>query len=280
MEMNKIIYPCVWFDNNAKEAVNFYCSAFEAARIYSENSMVTSFELNGTKFMALNGGPAYAVNSSISYYVYCGSEKEIIRLHEALTENGKELIPLGKYDWSEKYAWVSDKFGINWQLDVAEADTNQKVVPALLFANEKKHLIKNAISHYVDIFNDSKIILETPYPNSSNQPHGTLLFARFKLIDCIFNAMSSPMKHDSDFSPGNSFVISCANQQEIDHYWEELGKGGRYDRCGWLADKYGVSWQIVPSILPQLMSDPVKSPRVVQAFLQMNKFDIETLLNA
>lgn len=92
--------------------------------------------------------------------------------------------------------------------------------------------------------------------------------------------MSSNYAHDFDFSPGNSFVIECENQQEIDFYWEKLGDNGRYDMCGWLADKYGISWQIVPSILGTLMSDAEKSKRVIQAFLQMQKFDIETLLNA
>ena len=75
-------------------------------------------------------------------------------------------------------------------------------------------------------------------------------------------------------------MIECDDQQEIDHFWKELGKNGRYDMCGWLADEYGVSWQIVPSILSKLMSDPEKGPRVIQAFLKMQKFDIQTLQNA
>jgi predicted 3-demethylubiquinone-9 3-methyltransferase (glyoxalase superfamily) len=82
------------------------------------------------------------------------------------------------------------------------------------------------------------------------------------------------------FSPANSYVIECETQEEIDHYWKKLGEGGIYNQCGWLDDKYGVSWQIVPSILGKLMSDPKKSPKVVEAFLKMTKFDIETLINA
>ena len=82
------------------------------------------------------------------------------------------------------------------------------------------------------------------------------------------------------FFPATSFVIECETQEEIDYYWEKLGEGGRYDQCGWLDDKFGVSWQIVPAVLHQLMADPVKAPRVIEAFMKMSKFDIETVVNA
>ena len=85
---------------------------------------------------------------------------------------------------------------------------------------------------------------------------------------------------DYKFSPANSYVIPCETQSEIDHYWENLGKGGIYNQCGWLDDKFGVSWQVVPVILEILMADETKAPKVAQAFMQMTKFDIETLINA
>lgn len=81
------------------------------------------------------------------------------------------------------------------------------------------------------------------------------------------------------FSPATSLVIECQTQDEIDYYWDKLGKDGRYDQCGWLADKFGVSWQIIPAVLKQLMSDLDKAQRVVQAFMKMSKFDIEVLKN-
>jgi predicted 3-demethylubiquinone-9 3-methyltransferase (glyoxalase superfamily) len=136
------MYPCLWFDGQAKKAADHYCSIFKNSKITSENEMVVIFELNGNKFMGLNGGPKYK------------------------------------------------------------------------------------------------------------------------------------------FTPATSFVIECETQAEIDYYWEKLGKDGRYDQCGWLDDKFGVSWQVVPAVLGKLMSDPDKAPRVVQAFMKMSKFDIETLMNA
>jgi predicted 3-demethylubiquinone-9 3-methyltransferase (glyoxalase superfamily) len=140
--MIKQLYPCLWFDGQAKEAADHYCSIFKNAKITAENPMVVNFEINGSKFMALNGGPLY------------------------------------------------------------------------------------------------------------------------------------------QFTPATSFVVECETQEEIDLYWEKLGEGGKFDRCGWLTDKFGMSWQIVPAVLSKLMSDPQKAPKVVEAFMKMSKFDIEALENA
>jgi predicted 3-demethylubiquinone-9 3-methyltransferase (glyoxalase superfamily) len=136
------IFPCLWFDGKAKEAAAFYCSVFKNSKVLSENPMVVVFELNDTKFMALNGGPEYA------------------------------------------------------------------------------------------------------------------------------------------FSPANSYVITCDTQEEIDYYWVKLSEGGKPGKCGWLTDKFGVSWQVVPKILGELMNDPEKAPKAMYAFMQMTKFDIEKLINS
>ena len=100
----------------------------------------------------------------------------------------------------------------------------------------------------------------------------------FELNETKFMALNGGALYK--FSPATSFVIECDTQEEIDHYWNSLGEGGIYNQCGWLEDKFGISWQIVPTVLKQLMADPEKSKRVIQAFMQMTKFDIETLLKA
>lgn len=140
--MNGSIYPCLWFDGKAQEAAKFYCSIFKNSKITIDTPMVVNFELNGKKFMGLNGGPNFKFNEAIS------------------------------------------------------------------------------------------------------------------------------------------FVIDCETQEEIDYYWTKLSEGGSEQQCGWLKDKYGVSWQVVPTILGKLMSNPEKSGRVMQAFMKMKKFDIEKLMNA
>jgi predicted 3-demethylubiquinone-9 3-methyltransferase (glyoxalase superfamily) len=120
--------------------------------------------------------------------------------------------------------------------------------------------------------------MEAPHPPQAGMPDGALLFAQFKLHDYIFNAMSSTERHEFQFGPGNSFVVECDTQEQIDHFWSELGEGGQYQMCGWLVDRYGVSWQIIPSILPTLMADPLKRDKVVEAFMKMQKFEIAGLL--
>lgn len=140
--MNNSIYPCLWFDGNASEAATFYCGVFRNSRIIHDTPLVVTFELDGKKFMGLNGGP------------------------------------------------------------------------------------------------------------------------KFKFTEAV------------------SFVVECNTQEEIDYYWTKLTEGGEESMCGWLKDKFGVSWQIVPSILGELMNNPERAPRVTQAFLKMRKFDIEALLKA
>jgi predicted 3-demethylubiquinone-9 3-methyltransferase (glyoxalase superfamily) len=142
MQESTNLYPCLWFENKAKEAATFYCSVFKNSSILSENPFVVMFELRGTKFMALNGRKKFEFNESVS------------------------------------------------------------------------------------------------------------------------------------------FVVNCDSQEEIDLYWDRLTAEGNESMCGWLKDKYGVSWQIVPSILGDLMNDPIRAPRVTEAFMKMKKFDIETLLKA
>lgn len=274
------IYPCLWFDNNAQHAVAYYCSLFaDSSMLLDSNPVVSTFVLNGTKLMALNGGATYSINPAISLYVYCGSEAEVLRLYNALSSTGNVLMPLGEYAWSKQYAWVADQFGVNWQLDVDEINASQKIVPSQLFGQNKHLAINDALAHYITIFKPSSVLLTAPYPESDDVPTGTLLFAQYKLLGFIFNAMSSNYPHAFDFTPAQSFVITCDTQEQIDYYWERLGEGGHYEMCGWLADKFGISWQIVPSILPQLIADPEKGRRVVDAFMRMKKFDIDTLLN-
>lgn len=140
--MTEDIFPCMWFDGQAKEAAEFYCGIFKNSKILAENPMVVNFELNGKKFMGLNGGPMFKFNEAVS------------------------------------------------------------------------------------------------------------------------------------------FVVTCADQAEIDYYWAKLTENGQESMCGWLKDQFGVSWQIVPSILGSLMSDPNKAPNVMKAFMSMQKFDIEGLMNA
>ncbi len=291
------IAPCLWFDNEAEEAVKFYSSLFDKSSVKRisrygkegfefhhkpEGSVMTvEFELNGQNFLALNGGTDFKFNESVSLFVYCGSEERINFLYKKLSEGGSVNMPLDKYDWSPKYAWVKDKFGVSWQLDIDDINSPQKIVPALLFANEKFNLVKESANHFTSIFPNSKIIMEYPFDKSMNLPEGTLLFAQFKLNNYLFNAMSGgTMKHNFDFNDAISFIVYCNTQEEIDYYWQKLTDGGQEVQCGWLKDKFGISWQVVPTILNDLLDEPNKKSKVMNAIFTMIKFDINKLQEA
>ncbi len=284
----KNIVPHLWFDKEAVEAVNFYTSLFKESKVLANSKIegtpsgsvdIITFKLSGQKFMAINAGPMFRFNESVSFFVYCGSESEIDRLYDKLSENGSVLMPLGKYDWTRKYAWVIDKYGLSWQLDIDDINSSQKIVPTLLFVNEKSGRVKEAISFYQSIFPGSRVILEAPYDKSADMEEGTLLFAQFSLSKFIFNAMSSTLHHDYDFNESVSFMIYCDTQEEIDYFWEKLTSGGQEQPCGWVKDRFGLSWQIVPVQMNEMMStaDAAQSARVTAAMLKMMKLDINIL---
>lgn len=294
------ITPFLWFDTQAEEAADFYVSIFDNSKKlnvskYDESSakatgmkggsaFVVSFQLEGQNFTAMNAGPHFKINESISMFVYCESDEKIEKVYNKLSDGGKVLFPLDKYDWSSKYAWVVDKFGLSWQLDVEKINNNQKILPALLFVNEQAHQVKEAATFYCSLFPDSKIIMEYPHDKSAGMPEGTLLFAQFKLADHLFNAMSGGnLKHKFNFNEAFSFVVDCKDQEEVDYYWNKLtSDGGAESMCGWCKDKFGVSWQIIPTVLSKYLSDkdPKKSQRVVQSMLQMKKINIADLEKA
>jgi predicted 3-demethylubiquinone-9 3-methyltransferase (glyoxalase superfamily) len=279
--MANIIYPCLWFNGKAKEAAEFYCSVFENSTIKSDTPMVVTFESAGQKFMCLNGGPDFSINPSISFFVVYESEQELDKAWSSLLEGGSELMPLDKYDWSKKYGWLQDKFGVSWQLSLGNMeDVGQKFTPTLMFTGDQSGKAVQAIEFYTSLFENSSVRGILKYSAEDNDIEGTVKHAQFSLGKYVFMAMDSSYPHNFGFNEAISFVVECQNQEEIDYYWTKLTEGGTESRCGWLKDKFGVSWQIVPAILGKLMSDQEKAPRVMQAFMQMNKFEIEKLVNA
>jgi predicted 3-demethylubiquinone-9 3-methyltransferase (glyoxalase superfamily) len=279
--MKNSMYPCLWFDSQAKEAAELYCSVFEDSKITTDTPMVAIFELNGQKFMGLNGGPMFKPNASVSFFVNCKTPEEVERYYEEFIEGGNALMPLDKYPWSEKYGWLQDKFGVNWQFFYdAKDEFEQKFSPCLMFTGDNAGRAEEAMNFYASVFENSSIARIARYEAGEQDVEGTVKHGIFSLDGNLFRAMDSSMPHGLFFTEGNSFVVDCENQKEIDYFWEKLTEGGEESRCGWLKDKFGVSWQVVPKILGELMSDSKKSPRVVEAFMKMKKFDIRKLLAA
>ena len=275
------VYPCLWFDGNAKEAADFYCSIFSNSKITINTPMVVNFQLKGLKIMGLNGGPMFKINPSISLLVTCASDDETETTWNKLIEGGHAMMPLDTYPWSEKYGWVVDKYGMTWQLMKGGLPEGvPKIIPTLLFVGAQYGKAQDAMKHYTSIFSDSKIFEPQLYKAGDGQPEGTLKFGHFALQQSMFAAMDGFGAHQFKFNEAVSLVVECDTQDEIDHCWNKLTVGGQESRCGWLVDAYGVSWQIIPKIIASLMSNPEKAPHVMQAIMQMKKIDIATLLNA
>ena len=152
----------------------------------------------------------------------------------------------------------------------------QKITPFLWFDTKAEE----AMNFYVSIFKNSKVVQVTRYGEAGPGPKGTVMSAIFELEGQQFYALNGG-PHFS-FTPAISLFVNCETQQEVDELWEKLSAGGRKDRCGWLQDKYGLSWQIIPSALGEMLhdKDAEKSNRVMQAMLQMDKIEIEGLKRA
>jgi predicted 3-demethylubiquinone-9 3-methyltransferase (glyoxalase superfamily) len=279
--MTNKIYPCLWFNGNAKEAATFYSSVFNNTQIVSDTPLVVTFESAGQKFMCLNGGPQFTFNPSISFFVLLETEEELDQAWNQLSDGGSVMMPLGKYDWSRKYGWLQDRYGVNWQLSYGKfEDVGQRFTPTLMFTGAQHGNAEKAVQFYTSVFDGSSVVGLLRYSKDDDDVEGTVKHAQFKLGDQVFMAMDSSISHDFAFNEAISFVVDCKTQEEIDYYWSKLSDGGSEGQCGWLKDQFGVSWQIVPVILGELMTTPGKAERVMQAFMKMKKFDIEALEKA
>jgi predicted 3-demethylubiquinone-9 3-methyltransferase (glyoxalase superfamily) len=272
------VFPCLWFDGKAKEAAELYCSVFKNSAITVETPLVMSFELNGRKIMGLNGGPMFTINPSISLFVTCDSVAEADRIWNSLIKGGSEYMPIDTYPWSERYGWLRDKFGMTWQISSSgKNDGSLRIVPSFLFTNARFGQAGEAIDFYRSVFSDSSTHILELYPEGDSNAE-KVLYSEFSLNNSEMVAMDGPGNHAYTFNEAVSLVVECENQQEIDYYWEKLTEGGEESMCGWLKDRFGVSWQIVPKILDEMMSDPEKAEKAIKAFSKMRKFEIDKLL--
>jgi predicted 3-demethylubiquinone-9 3-methyltransferase (glyoxalase superfamily) len=278
--MVKQIYPCLWFNGNAKDAAAHYCSLFKNSKLTVDTLMVVKFEIFGKTIMGLNGGTNFNFTPAISFFVLLESVTETNDVWEKLIDGGKAMMPIDKYPWSERYGWLQDKFGMTWQISVVnKKGDKQSFSPSMLFTNQKFGKAEEAVNFYASVFENSSTEVMIHYPDEDTNA-GKVMFSEFKLNQYNLIAMDGPGNHEQSFNEAVSFVVECDNQEEIDHYWNKLTKGGSESMCGWLKGQYGVSWQIVPSVLNKLMMDPAKAPRVMQAFMKMKKFVITELENA
>ena len=296
----KKITPHLWFDKEAKEAAEFYTALFPNSKVTnittlhdtpSGDSDIVSFEIDGQQFMAISAGPLFKFNPSVSFFVNFDpsrdkdARKSIDSLWEKLSEGGTALMPLDKYPFSERYGWVQDKYGLTWQLILSDPEGEQRpfIVPSLMFVGDVAGRAEEAINFYLSVFKDSKMGLISRYGKGQEpEKEGTVTFADFMLEGQWFAAMDSAQEHNFAFNEAISFLVQCDTQEEIDYYWEKLSVVPEAEQCGWLKDKYGLSWQISPTALDEMMKNGTREQidRVTQAFLPMKKLDIKKLEEA
>lgn len=290
--MQKIV-PHLWFDKEAVEAAEFYTSLFGNSKIKnrailhntpSGTTETVTIELAGQEFMLLSAGPMFRFNPSISFLIACDTKEEVDMLWRRLSEGGTELMPLGAYPFSERYGWTEDRYGLSWQIMFTGADeTRQKITPTLLFTGDQSGNAEKAINYYASVFHNAKIDNILRYGKGEEPDReGTIKHASLMLEEQEFAAMDSAYAHGLTFNEAISLMVYCRDQEEIDYYWEKLSAVPEAEQCGWLKDRFGVSWQIVPIVMDEMMQtkDEEKLARVTEAFLKMKKFDIAKLKEA
>lgn len=276
-----MINPCLWFDGQAKAVADFYVATFPDAKLLGGSDLVVQVQVGDLRISLLNGGPQFKVNPSISFFYHCESVAEIDALWKALSVGGNALMPLDAYPFARRYGWVADRFGVNWQLILPSTPPKQKVFPSLMFTQDRCGRAEEALRFYTSLFKDSSVGTISRYgAGQAPDREGTLNYGEFSLGGTWFSVMDSAHPHQFSFTEGVSLFLTCENQDEIDFFWSRLSDGGSEGQCGWLKDRFGVSWQVVPRVLEKLMADPARAKRVIAAFLPMKKLDIATLTRA
>ena len=293
------ITPHLWFDKEAREAAEFYVSLFPDSKITQVTTLsgtpsgdceLVSFELAGQAFMAISAGPLFKFNPSVSFHIQCNSKEEVTATWERLSPGGKVLMPLDTYPFSERFGWLDDKYGVSWQVALAGGSPSvQKITPALLFVGDVCGKAEEAMNFYASVFRnspaggDAKVDILGRYgKGEAPDKEGTVRHAHFSLLGQDFGAMDSAHEHKFAFNEAVSFIVPCDTQDEIDYFWGKLSADPKAEQCGWLKDKYGLSWQVTPAGIQELLGgdDKERIQRVTQAVLRMKKFSLAELERA
>ncbi len=290
--MQKII-PHLWYDKEAKEAALFYTGIFDDSKILdtaviegtpSGDAEMVSFQLEGQQFAAISAGPFFQFNPSISFMVSCSTAEEVDAKYKVLSEGGFEFMPLGEYPFSKRYAWIQDRYGLSWQLMLVDgAAGGQKITIDFLFSNGECGKAEEAVTYYTGLFENSKINMISRYgEGEAHDPRAKVNYVGFELEGMPFVAMDHGYGADFTFNEAFSLIVNCKDQGEIDYYWDKLSAVPEAEQCGWLKDRFGVSWQIVPDFMDEVMyhGSAEEKQRVTEAFLKMKKFDLKTLEQA
>ena len=290
--MDKIT-PHLWFDHQAIEAAEYYAATFPDSKVLDVTTIpdtpggdtdIVTFQLWGQSFQAINAGPLFSFNPSVSFAVACDTVDDVDRIWARLAEGGTPLMPLDSYPFSERYGWIQDRYGLSWQVSYAGGrPVTQRITPTLTFVGDVCGKAEEAIAFYTSVLPDSTTYFLQRY-GAGQEPdaEGTVQYGAFQLAGQVFAAMDSARDHDFAFNEAISLLVYCDNQEEIDRYWDALSAVPEAEQCGWLKDRYGLSWQIVPANMDEMLQagSTEQVARVTKAFLAMKKFDLAELERA
>lgn len=294
--MQKII-PHLWYDHQAREAAQFYTSLFPNSQITNVTTLhdtpsgdadIVAFDVWGYSMMAISGGPHFTLNPSISLMVNFDpsrdstAETKIDEVWQKLVDGGKVLMPIQEYPFSQRYGWVEDKYGFSWQLILTDpaGEERPNIIPSLLFTGEVNGKAEEAMNFYLSVFKNSKRGTVSRYEKGqAPNPAAQIAYEDFNLEGVWLAAMDGGTDHEFAFTEGISLLVQCDTQQEIDYYWEKLTNSPESEQCGWLKDKYGVSWQIAAQEMNEMLNHGTREQidRLTQALMPMKKLDIAQL---
>ena len=291
------ITPFLWFDTQAEEAIHFYVSVFPDSGIkllkkWPEHTPFPQeatkpgtvqegiFTLAGCQFHAFDAGPLFRFNPSVSFFTVLETEKEIDVIWDKLSAGGQILMPLKAYEWSDYYGWVSDRYGISWQLMKASLpEFGRRITPLLMFSGDQRGKAAEAINFYTRLFGGSGTDSLSRYGKDDAAPEGMIKHGRFRLSGQHFMAMDNGTEQDIPFTEAISFFVHCRDQEQVDYFWDGFSDRGKESPCGWVKDPFGVSWQIVPDYLSEKLVEEGNGNTLalMKAMSRMKKLDVKAL---
>jgi predicted 3-demethylubiquinone-9 3-methyltransferase (glyoxalase superfamily) len=294
------IKPHLWFDNQAKEAAEFYTTLMPDSAITYVNQLhntpsgdcdIVEFTLAGQSFMAISAGPLFQFNPSISFMINFDpsrdpdAAKHIDEVWNKLVEKGTVMMALDRYPFSERYGWVSDQYGVSWQLILTNPAGEERpvIVPSMMFTGDGAGKAEEAINFYCSVFKDSKRGITAQRPQDMGPDKaGSVMYADFYIDRTWLAAMDSAHPHGFGFNEAVSLLIQCETQEEIDYYFSVLSADPKAEQCGWLKDKFGVSWQVSSTLMAEVFKQGTREQidRVTQAFMPMKKIDVAAMQRA
>jgi len=277
------LHPHLWFSNQATAAAKCYVDLFPNSSLGQDQDfsdtpsgdvVVLSPTIMGLPMQFLQADNTFVLNPSASFMVNCHTKEEFHRYWDELVKDGSIMMEAGEYSWSPLYGWLEDRFGVSWQI-MLDTESESSLTPSLLFTGDATGKAKQALDLYTSVIPNSSLGALSFYPDDVEK----LQYGEATIAGMRLNVMDSNNEHEFVFNEAFSLVLSVDTQEEIDHFWEVLGENGEYQECGWLKDQFGVSWQVVPKLLEELVTKgtPEQAHAVTQAFLKMKKFDIAGL---